>query len=306
MRVLVTGGAGFIASHVVDGLIAEGYEVAVIDDLSTGVIGNVNSAAEFVEADIRSDVALRFVADWKPDVLNHHAAQANIVKSREDAATDAEINIVGSLRVLKAFMEAGGRRFVFASSGAVYGDAAEIPTPWWYSANPLSPYGITKATFEMYLWSAKCLDGLRPVCLRYGNVYGPRQRMDGESGVVGLFADAVLHGKPVALYGDGLATRDYVHVSDVVRANLIACEEDCTGWINIATGIETSTERILALVEDAAGQEAATVRRAPLRPGEAKRVCLDIAGASVVMGWVPQVNLSEGIKEVVEWVRTLG
>ena len=306
-RILISGGAGFVASHIVDACIAEGYKVAVIDDLSTGLIENVNPAAEFLKADIGSNEASQFLLRWQPDILNHHAALASVVGSGERVVETLSVNIGGSWELLKAFVMCGGRRrAVFASTGgAIYGDADTLPTPEHHHLNPLSVYGWSKVAAESYFVAMR-----NAVILRYGNVYGPRQRPGGESGVVSIFADGILNGKLVTIYSGRHITRDFVHVRDVVRANMTAMfsEQACGDYsevYNIGSGMQTPVSDVFTLVAGYCGMSGAA-KHEPLRKGEVRQVCLDISKAAEWLDWEPQVDFRDGVKEVVEWVRTLG
>ena len=309
MKVLCTGAAGFIGSHIVDACIADGHEVVVIDDLSTGRRENVNSKAKLYILDIRDAQTAEVIREWRPDVLNHHAAQASVVKSAENPAEVVDMNTTATVRLMKAFAEAGGRRFVFASTGgAIYGDSDILPTTEDSPIRPESVYGATKAAAELCLSSMARHNGVELVCLRYGNVYGPRQRPGRGAGVVSIFADSILNGKPVTVYGNGHATRDFVYVQDVVRANMAALRS-AEGVYNIGSGVQTPVSEVFNLVAGycmGVCRKSGVVRHESLRSGEVKRVCLDITKAREQLGWEPQVDFRDGVKEVVEWVRTLG
>ncbi len=300
MRILVTGGAGFIGSHLVDALIAAGHEAIVIDNLATGVRGNLNPQARFYEADIRDAEAVRalFVAE-RPEVLIHQAAQLDVRRSVADPAFDAEVNVVGTLRLLQNGLEQGLKKVIFASSGgAIYGDTEVMPTPETLSPAPMSPYGVAKLAIEHYLHYYATVQGLPYVALRYANVYGPRQNPHGEAGVIAIFAERVLRGQQAVVFGDGENTRDYVFVGDVVRANLAALAHDEVGAFNVGTGVETTVnalfDRINALTE--AG---ATRQHAAAKVGEQRRSCLNVALAGRELGWQPQVALDEGLTQTV-------
>jgi len=254
MRILVTGGAGFIGSHVADSYISAGHEVAVVDDLSTGKREYVNEKAEFFEVDIRNAEALREVfGKFCPEVVNHHAAQASVPRSSEDPVYDASVNVVGSLNLLNLCVQFGVRRFIYASTGgAVYGEPQYIPVDEDHLLAPTSPYGISKMVVEHYLRFFGAEYGLSWVALRYGNVYGPRQDPNGHAGVVAIFAGRMLHGVKPVIYGDGSAERDYIFVSDVVDANLLALERG-EGPLNIATGSPTSVLQIYEAVSEVLG-----------------------------------------------------
>jgi UDP-glucose 4-epimerase len=237
MKILVTGGAGFIGSHITDAYIKDGHEVAVVDSLETGSLAHLNPEARFYEADMRDSPRLDSVfAEFKPEVVSHHAAQISVPHSMEDPAFDANSNIVGSLNVWRAARDCGARRLIFASSGgAIYGDAKELPIPESTPAAPLSPYGLSKQVFEMYLRQLGASTNMVPVILRYANVYGPRQGAGGEAGVVSIFVRRSLKGQQCTIFGDGSMTRDYVYVGDVVQANQIALTQGDYHTFNIAS-----------------------------------------------------------------------
>ncbi len=303
MKIMVTGGAGFIGSHTVDALIARGDEVLIVDNLVTGQREFINPAADFREMDIR-DAALRELAKEEGvEGVIHLAAQIDVRKSVADPIFDAQSNILGSLNVIEAALAAGARRFVFASTGgAIYGDTDERPTPETALCQPCSPYGITKFSIEKYLYYYQVQHGLSYAVNRYANVYGPRQNPHGEAGVVAIFAQRMLRGEPLAINGDGTQTRDYVFVGDVVRANLAALDADYIGVCNIGTAVESDVNRIFHLINDAleAGREET---HGPVKPGEQKTSCVDWRLASKLMGWKPQVSLDEGIRQTAHWFR---
>lgn len=304
MKILVTGGAGFIGSHVADAFIEEGHEVAVVDSFATGSPSNLNPRAHFFEGDIRDAALLGAVfADFKPDAVSHHAAQISVPHSVDDPAYDAQINVVGSLNVWRAAREAGTRRFLFASSGgAIYGDAPDLPVAETQPPAPLSPYGLSKQIFEMYLRQLRAYGGPVPVMLRYANVYGPRQGARGEAGVVSIFAKRLLSGQPCTIYGDGSMTRDYVFVGDLVRANLLALEKGDGGAFNIASQTQTTTLELFALLRELTGSEAAP-QFAPERAGDVRFSCLDATLARRELGWAPRTTLRDGLAQVVEFER---
>lgn len=303
MKILVTGGAGFIGSHLVDALVAKGHEVAVLDDLSTGVRSNVPQGVRLHELDIRSAVAAEVVRKGGFEVIYHQAAQMNVRRSVSDPAFDAEVNILGSLNLLEAAVQGGVQQVIFASSGgAGYGEQQAFPAPEEHAKQPESPYGIAKISVELYLHFYAQTHGLRYVALRYGNVYGPRQNPKGEAGVVAIFSELLLQGQQPKVNGTGTQTRDYVHVADVVRANLLALQAKENGAYNIATGTETSVVELLALLQKVAGthMDPAFV---PGKAGEQQRSVLDISKAKRDLGWEPQVGLEEGFTETVGWFR---
>lgn len=314
MRALVTGGAGFIGSHLSELLLREGWEVAVIDDLSTGREENLPPGVGFYRLDlVDRDGVTRAVQDLRPEVVFHQAAQASVVHSWEDPARDAQVNLVGLLNLLEASLAARVRAFVFASSGGVlYGDAETIPTPETAAEVPLSPYGVAKLAGEHYLYTFQQARGLPYIALRYGNVYGPRQDPQGEAGVVAIFGRAMLAGEVPTIYGDGRQTRDFVYVEDVARANLLAAQALLSGFrgqeldeaaFNVGTGVETSVLTIfreLARLTGFSGEP----RFAAARPGEVRRSALDGTRAAQVLGFTPAVSLGEGLARTVDWLRS--
>ena len=244
-RVLVTGGAGFIASHIADAYVERGWDVAVLDNFSTGVRENVNPKAELIEGDLNDPAVLARVKSGKFDVVNHHAAQIDVRVSVADPAFDAETNVVGALRLAQAALDSGVKKFIFASSGgAAYGEPLTAPQDESHPANPISPYGCAKLAFDYYLGYYRAVYGLQTASLRYGNVYGPRQRRDGEAGVIAIFGGKLLAGEPVVINGTGEQTRDYVFVGDVVRANMAVSEQELTGVFNVGTGVETDVVQL--------------------------------------------------------------
>ena len=294
-HVLVTGGAGFIGSHLVDAYLARGWRVSVIDNLSTGARSNIPAGAAFFEADIRDCGPI--IRELRPDVISHHAAQVDVRKSVADPASDAHINVVGSLGVLEAAREAGASHFIFASSGgAIYGEPAFAPQTEAHPVRPLSPYGCAKLAVEHYLDYYREVLGLATSALRYANVYGERQNANGEAGVVAIFAGQLLSGTPVTINGDGTQSRDFVHVSDVVRANLLVTESGMTGAFNVGTGVETSINQLYALLA-ATIAPVALLQHGPPKVGEQKRSVLD--GSR----FAPYLPLPEGLRRTVDWFR---
>jgi UDP-glucose 4-epimerase len=308
MRALVTGGAGFIGSNLVDALVAPGHPVTVLDDLSTGKRENLDAAvaagAELVEADVRDAAAVReVVAGASPEVVFHMAAQIDVRKSAADPAYDARTNVEGTINVLEAARAAGVRRVVNTSTGgAVYGEGQIIPAPEEHPVAPEAPYGQSKFAAEGYCGLFARLHGLSTISLRYGNVYGPRQDPLGEAGVVAIFCGRLLAGQRPVVFGDGLQTRDYVHVDDVVTANLAAAESDVSGSFNIGTGIETT---VLQLVEALAPHATADwePEHQPERSGEVRRIALDCTRAREALGWESVVGIEDGLTQTLESVR---
>lgn len=308
-RALVTGGAGFIGSHVSDALLADGWSVTVLDDLSSGKRDHVPAAAQFEQADIRSAQAATLVRDGKFDLLCHLAAQMDVRRSVAEPSFDADVNIRGSLNVLSAVHASGhATRVLFASTGgAVYGDLVEPPNLEPYEKNPESPYGIAKFAVELYLAYYARVHGLDYVALRFANVFGPRQDPHGEAGVVAIFCQRLLAGTPLTVYADGGQTRDYVYVGDVARAHLraaalatIPAGRVDERAVNIGTGRETSVLELAHALMRASGRSA-TLSHADARPGEQRRSVVSIDKASRVLGWTPEVSLEDGLAKTFSW-----
>lgn len=303
MKILVTGGAGFIASHIVDRFIEAGHEVVVIDDLSTGRTENLNPRATFYEVDIRSsEIAGIFVRE-RPDVVNHHAAQMDVRRAVREPEFDASVNVLGALNILDNGRLNGTRTFIFASTGgAVYGEPSRLPVDESHDIAPLSPYGLTKFTFEQYLALYRRLYGVAYTVLRYPNVYGPRQRPDGEAGVVSIFTARLLRGEQATIFGDGGKTRDYVHVRDIVDANERVLHCDHGEVFNLGWAREVSDREIFDAVRRAAGVEAKPAFEA-VRPGEIERISLDSSKIRNRLQWAPTIPFEEGVADVVRWHR---
>jgi UDP-glucose 4-epimerase len=308
-RVLVTGGAGFIGSHVADAYLARGYEVTVLDSLTSGKREQVPAGAEFVHADIRSDEAAQLIRDGGFDIVNNHAAQIDVRISVSDPRLDASVNIDGMLNLMQAALQSGVRRFIHVSSGGVvYGTPDVRPTPESAPKRPESPYGVSKLAGEQYLFYAHRIHGLDYCCVRYSNVYGPRQDPHGEAGVVAIFSTRLLQGDPITIFGDGEQTRDYVFVGDVVAANMILSDAtlpparslDDRGF-NVGTGIETSVNRLAKVLMEQSGQHV-PVSHAEERRGEVRNSSLD-ASYLRSLGWQPQATLDDGLKATYEWIR---
>ncbi|MGE5602620.1 MAG: NAD-dependent epimerase/dehydratase family protein [Nitrososphaerales archaeon] len=300
---LVTGGAGFIGSHIVDALLADGYRVAVIDNLSTGRRENVNPEAAFYEVDIRDvEGVCRVFEAERPALVSHQAAQADVRASLDDPAGYAATNILGTLNVLQAAKAMGTRKFVFASTGgAIYGNPDELPATERCPARPLDPYGTSKLACEYYLYTYKHNFGLEYCVLRYANVYGPRQNGDGEAGVVAIFAKGMLEDRPLTIWGDGLQSRDFVYVGDVAAANLAAARYG-SGIYNIGTGLPSDIQAIARGLARVTGYTK-NINRGPARPGEVRHSYLDARKARREMGWEPQVTLADGLARTVTWFR---
>jgi UDP-glucose 4-epimerase len=302
VRALVTGGAGFIGSHITDALVDAGHSVTVVDDLSRGRSAQVNAAATFVKIDITSDGLAAAVAAAKPEVIFHHAAQIDVRESVRDPLHDADVNVVGTVNVLRAAVDAGTRRVVFASSGgAIYGDEAVIPTPEDHPCLPASPYGTAKLCAEAYGGTFSRQTGLEFVALRYANVYGPRQDPHGEAGVVAILATRLLHGEASVINGDGAQTRDYVHVEDVVRANLAAVDGP-PGVYNIGTGVEMDVNTLYRMLAAACGVTGAA-KHGPAKPGEQRRSCLDTSFTRERLGWTASIPFEEGLRSTIDFFR---
>ncbi len=301
MRALVTGGAGFIGSSLVDILIAEDYEVVVVDDLSTGKKQNLNQKAQFYSMDLR-DKELRRVFKDKVDVVFHYAAQARVRVSLEDPMFDAGVNINGAVNLLEA-SKGEVDKIVYASSGgAVYGEPEYLPVDENHRIAPLSPYGVSKYIVEEYLRVYQGIYGLPYAALRYGNVYGPRQDPYGEAGVIAIFTNKMLRGENPVINGDGEQTRDFIYVSDAVEAGVRAAVKKATGPINIATGVETSVNEIYRVIKKVTGSDVEAVY-GPAIKGEVNRIFLDVQRAEKALGWKAKVGLEEGIERFVEYLK---
>jgi UDP-glucose 4-epimerase len=303
LNIVVTGGAGFIASHIVDAFIDRGHGVHIFDNFVTGQRHNLNGKAEIHEVDIAADRAAQLLERIKPDVLCHHAAQMDVRHSVADPGFDARVNILGFINLLQACKNTGVKKVIFASSGgAVYGDQDVFPAPEDHVTRPASPYGVSKRAGELYLSYYRQAFGLPYIALRYGNVYGPRQSAKGEAGVVAIFLSILLAGQTPTINGDGRQTRDYVYVGDVVAANVAALESSFIGAINIGTGVETDVVTIFQHLRDALGS-ATEAQHGPAKPGEQRRSCLDTRLAGKVLGWRAQVTLAEGLRRTASYYR---
>ena len=307
-RVLVTGGAGFIGSHIADAYLAMGEDVWIVDDLSSGKRENVPSKAEFLELDIRDDDVRSLFREVRFDLVNHHAAQIDVRTSVLDPMKDASINVHGLLNLTEAAIEVGVRQFIYVSSGGVvYGEPEELPTPETAPKSPLSPYGVTKLTGEHYLHYYQAIRGLEYVALRYANVFGPRQDPHGEAGVVAIFCNRLLSGEPLTIFGNGEQTRDYVYVGDVVAANMLASGtlmDEGVGLdaraFNVGTGLSTSVSQLADMLESIAGNPCGRNRQ-PDRPGELRHSALN-PGRLRKRGWAPAYMLEEGLRETYEYI----
>ena len=301
---LVTGGAGFIGSHLVDALIARGHGVAVIDDMSSGKSGYLNPAAEFYAVDIRDDDVGNVMKTVGPDVVFHVAAQISVSVSARAPKFDAETNILGSLNVLDAMSAAGASKMVFVSTGgAMYGEPETLPAPETAEARPAAPYGASKLAVENYLPVYKGLRGIDYSIIRPANVYGPRQDPHGEAGVVAIFTRAMLAGEAIRIFGDGTDERDYVFVEDVVDALIRASDGPGTGPYNIGSGRGTSVNDIAAKLAGLTGY-GDEPQHLPQRPGDLRRISLDASLAKKELGWSPTTSLNEGLRQTVDWFRS--
>ncbi|AIY85979.1 MULTISPECIES: SDR family oxidoreductase [unclassified Thermotoga] len=305
MNVLVTGGAGFIGSHVVDKLIENGYGVIVVDNLSSGKVENLNRNALFYEQSIEDEEMMeRIFSLHRPEYVFHLAAQASVAISVREPARDAKTNIIGSLVLLEKSIKYGVKKFIFSSTGgAIYGENVKVfPTPETEIPHPISPYGIAKYSTEMYLEFFAREYGLKYTVLRYANVYGPRQDPYGEAGVVAIFTERMLRGEEVHIFGDGEYVRDYVYVDDVVRANLLAMEKGDNEVFNIGTGRGTTVNQLFKMLKEITGYDKEPVYKPP-RKGDVRKSILDYTKAKEKLGWEPKVSLEEGLKLTVEYFR---
>ena len=304
MKILVTGGAGFIGSHVVDALVAAGHDVVVVDDLSTGHRENLNPKARFHQLDITDPKMVELIRDERPAVLNLHAAQMDVRRSVADPLFDARVNVLGTINCLEGARRANVRRIIFVSSGgAVYGEQETFPAAESHPTNPVSPYGVSKRAGELYAFFYQAEYQIPFFAMRYANVYGPRQDPHGEAGVVAIFVGKMLRGEPVVVNGDGKQTRDYVYVGDIARANVLALEREPSGPVNIGTGIETDVNRLAELLLVATGSRS-EVRHGPAKQGEQRRSVVDCAKAASVLGWRPEVALADGLRRTAEYFRS--
>ncbi|MBQ4334895.1 MAG: NAD-dependent epimerase/dehydratase family protein [Myxococcaceae bacterium] len=303
MKILVTGGAGFIGSHVVDHALKAGHEVLVLDDLSSGRRDNLDPRARLHVFDVRSREAAELIESERPAALFHLAAQMDVRRSCADPRFDADVNIAGFINLLEASVRSGVRRVVFSSTGgAIYGEQDFFPADETHPTRPCSPYGVSKAASELYLGYYRAQYGLSYAALRYANVYGPRQNPHGEAGVVAIFCDRLLNGRECVIYGDGGQTRDFVFVGDVARANLLALTSDYVGALNIGTGVETDVNTLQAALAKAAGVNS-PARHEPPKPGEQRRSVITPALAHKILGFTPEVALEQGIAETMAFFR---
>ncbi len=305
MKILVTGGAGFIGSHIVDQLLRAGHTVVVLDNLSSGRRENIPPEARLIEADITDfPTVTDLFAKEQPEIVYHLAAQIDVRQSVANPIADAETNILGSIHLIKTAQENGVKKFIFSSTGgAIYGDTDMRPTPETHPEWPLSPYGIAKLTTDKYLNYTSAVHGLPFVSLRYGNVYGPRQNPHGEAGVVAIFINKMLAGAQPTINGDGLQTRDYVYVEDVARANLLALEHfDAVGVYNVGTGIETNVNQLFAAINDCFNNKFQEVH-GEAKKGEQKTSSLDAQKIISKLNWSPHTDFQTGIKKTFDWFK---
>jgi len=303
MRIMVTGGAGFIGSHVVDRYVELGHDVAVVDDLSSGSEANLNPRARFFRKNVCAGDLADVFREFRPELVNHHAAQVNVRRSVDDPIHDATVNIVGSINVYRCAGEAGCRKVIYASSGgAMYGEPEHIPADETTPARPLCPYGCSKYAAEKYLYLYAELYGFRATTLRYANVYGPRQDPHGEAGVVAIFSQLMLAAKPPSIFGDGSKTRDYVFVGDVVEANVLALDGGDGRSYNVGTGRRTTDDEIFEAVREAVGADIRPIYT-DFRPGEVRHIALDASLILAELGWRATTPLEEGVPRAVAYYR---
>lgn len=303
MKILVTGGAGFIASHVVDRYIANGHAVAVLDNLSTGSRANVNPKATFFEVGLLDEGLDDVFEKFKPEAVSHHAAQVNVRKSVDDPAYDAQVNVLGSIRLYDAAVRHGCRKVIYASSGgACYGEPETLPAPEETPVRPLCPYGASKYTAEVYLGVYARLYGLAYTVLRYANVYGPRQDPHGEAGVVAIFSEMMIQGRRPSIFGDGSKTRDYVYVEDIAEANVLALNGGDGGVYNVGAGRQITDNEIFTAIRDAVGVDITPIY-SDFRKGEVAHIALDASRIKRELGWTAKVPLEAGIPKAVAFYR---
>jgi UDP-glucose 4-epimerase len=303
VKVLVTGGAGFIGSHIVDAYCELGHDVVAIDDLSTGHVENVNPAARFVQLDVRDSALGELFATERFEVVNHQAARGNVRASIEDPLIYADVNVVGGVNLLESCRKHGTRKFIYASTGGcVYGEPKYLPSDEAHPIAPRDPYGASKASFELYLPVFATIWGLKYTIFRYPNVYGPRQDPLGEAGVVSIFLGQMIRGKQPIINGDGEQERDYVFVKDVARANVLALDGGDNDVFNVGWGIGTSVNSVFKSLRDIVGAPVDNVH-GPAKLGEVRRSYLDSSKAAALLGWTPQIPLTEGLRITADFVR---
>jgi UDP-glucose 4-epimerase len=304
MKIMVTGGAGFIGSHVVDTFVENNHEVVVIDNLSTGRLSNLNPAAKFYEVDIRSPEMAEIFEKEKPQVVDHHAAQMDVRRSVEDPLFDADVNVMGSIKLIELARKYNVERFIYISTGgAVYGEPEYLPCDEDHPINPICPYGASKHTVEHYLYMYRELYDMEYVVLRYPNVYGPRQDPHGEAGVVAIFSGQMLKNAPVVINGDGDQERDFVYVGDCARANLLALQTENTNTIfNLGYGVGTTINEVYEYLKDITSYEL-SADYGPAKAGETRRIFLEANRASKYLDWTPTIDLKDGLGETVDYFR---
>jgi UDP-glucose 4-epimerase len=301
--ICVTGGAGFIGSHVADALVAAGHRVLIVDDLSSGSKENVPKDSELFVLDVRSDAAAQLLMDREVEILVHHAAQMDVRRSVADPVFDADVNLLGLLNLLETARKGRLRKIIFASTGgAIYGEQDNHPADEEHIARPLSPYGVAKLASERYLYFYHSEYGLDTTCLRYANVYGPRQNPHGEAGVVAIFSRRLLDGEESVINGDGLQTRDYVYVDDVVRANMASLDRPGFNIYNVGTGVETDVNTLFNHIAKAVGFDGAP-KHGPAAAGEQRRSCISAERLLEELSVAIDTPLSEGIPATVDWFR---
>ena len=304
MKIMVTGGAGFIGSHVVDTFVENNHEVVVVDNLSTGRLSNLNPAAKFYEVDIRSPEMAEIFEKEKPQVVDHHAAQMDVRRSVEDPLFDADVNVMGSIKLIELARKYNVERFIYISTGgAVYGEPEYLPCDEDHPINPICPYGASKHTVEHYLYMYRELYDMEYVVLRYPNVYGPRQDPHGEAGVVAIFSGQMLKNAPVVINGDGDQERDFVYVGDCARANLLALQTENTNTIfNLGYGVGTTINEVYEYLKDITSYEL-SADYGPAKAGETRRIFLEANRASKYLDWTPTIDLKDGLGETVDYFR---
>jgi UDP-glucose 4-epimerase len=303
MKILVTGGAGFIGSHITDAYLEMGHEVAVVDDLSTGDIRNVSTKASFYQTPIQHSNLETAFREFSPEIVNHHAAHINLRQSVENPIGDAESNVIGTLNILQLAKKYGSKKIIFASTGgAIYGETDVIPVDETAPAIPLSPYGAGKLAIEHYIRIWHLLHGIDYTIFRYPNVYGPRQNPKGEAGVVAVFALQILGGVTPTIFGDGTKTRDYLYVGDLVRANQLALTQGSCETFNLGWGLEISDQHVFDTISKAMDFLSEPVYSCP-RPGEVNRIALDAKRAGFMLGWGPEIGFEEGVNRAVQFYR---